>query len=220
MNIDIAISGFDDTEILRDCVESARPLGKVWYCDGAYRDFLDLDGQPWSTSPVKLAAVLIPEEAKRIITAPTAGPWRSEATKKSVFVRKISLFSDDYVMFLDTDERLEIHDIPRLKRLIKGKRWANVNIYRPDQGWAPCGWHLPRIVKLTRNLGFAEPRDYQIWDGDERIAFLDGEPVPEYMSNQHVIIPSDVIRIRHDKMLRPEARREQSNRYVRRRDGY
>lgn len=209
------LSGWRDAGLARVAAASARLLGwPVAYADGAYRLYSETE---WATPAADLAELA--SEVDVMVPAPAAGPWASEAAKKTVLLRAAEAMLGTWALFLDADERLEAPDWRALTAWLwenlPGLEWVDINLYRPDG--RDAGGPLPRLVMLSPDLEFRPPRDFELWRGGRRVAYLDGERVPAEQAGAHAMVPPRLLRIRHDRHLRPVERTEMSARYLQRR---
>lgn len=216
MRILVCISGWrDGYNVLRPCLESAVALGfPVLLLDGAYSTYAPRG--PWATPETELSEAIAGLPNVTVTRAMSSRPWLDEAEKRTQLVLAGVAMGADWLLTLDADERLEgepgaleayLREDPR------PLRWAMLELYQPGVK----GYPIPRLVRAHDELTFRPPLDYQLWCGQTRIAYLDGEHVPEELQDALTEIPASVIRIRHDRHLRPQTRLEMSGQYVRER---
>lgn len=225
MRVAVCISGWLDTELLRGCVESVAEFGwPVTYADGAYRLFLGPDDKPTPTDEAELEDALESVDWCTLSAPLPLGVWESEAKKKTELARvAMAQWPDaEWLLFLDTDERIEAPSgLAALESAwpdrFPDQMWASLNIYRPDHPHNPDGFPLPRLLRADPSLEFRPPRDFDAYRDGERIAFLDGERVPESMVSRHSWIHPRYLRIRHERRLRPVERADMTGRYCQRR---
>jgi len=224
MRLLACVSGWNDVDLLRGCVESVAAAGlPLLYLDGAYETYAPDaagTGRGWCTDHVAVVRALDAPGA-RVEHRPALAdrPWADEAEKRTALVREGVALGPEWLLILDTDERLESQpgDLEAyLGTLLPATRWAYLNLYRPAQ---PSGYLLPRLLRATPGLRFAPPLDYQVYEGEERIAQL--TPAEACRANRSAVrwteVPQWVARIRHDRHLRPVDRVRQTAEYIARR---
>lgn len=204
MSVIVAIPWWRDGDLLDGALESVEQVGLEAIClDGAYRTYAP-DG-PWLTPEAEQ-----PKHKGAAMISHGRG-YAHEAEKRTALLRHAADAGAGWVLFLDSDERLE-GDAAALVA------WTDavaavvvaVNVYLDQPGAG--GWYVPRLLRLTQRLEFRPPRDFDVWSGDTLVA----APGREGLVSE--CVPGSVMRIRHDRHLRPPERLLQTRHYLLRRD--
>jgi hypothetical protein len=213
----VCISGYDDTDVLRGCLQSYAHTG--WgtiYVDGSFELFHE-EGN-WASPPSRLKCAL-DGFGVLVVPAPAHAPWPDEASKRTAaldYACGLREVGQVWALFLDTDERLEVDGVDALVGFLEVSDpealWGSVNIYRPEHSHHPNGHGLPRLLRLVDGMEFRPPRDFDVW---YQGGFLVSPNVGGV--GAHVEVPRELLRIRHDRHERPAARKAQMGRYCQRR---
>ena len=168
-----------------------------------------------------------------MVGGPNDAPFEREAAKRTALLRLVEDMGAEWGLFLDADERIEtdLSADDLSDRILSWTEadfvsalwWLMVDIYQSSP--ASPAWKVPRMIRIAPChdraprplLEFRPPRDFDLYRDGERIAYLDGEPVPAELSGRYGSLSPDVLRIRHDRHLRTPERIDMSAAYVVRR---
>lgn len=223
----VAISGWDDADLLGGCLASVSAQGwPVVYLDGAYRTYAPRG--EWRTPDAALAPLRVRWPFVAWYAAPQSGPWETEAEKRTAVLGLAVLQARargiGWVLCLDTDERV-VGPPGALQRWLDAEDgreslwWAMVNLYSEDRPGLRAGYLLPRLIRVADGLAFHPPRDFELYRGGVRMAYLEGEVPSGADAGRWAAVPRNALRIRHDRAQRPARRLAQSGSYIRVREG-
>lgn len=213
MEIVVAIPTWNDAELLRGALQSCAAAGlRSVALDGRYQTYGS--GPGWSTAPEELIAAALNAPGVTLEMALPARAWHTEAEKRTALANAARALCPDWLLFLDTDERIELEP-GALETWLAGVPdrvlWCEVNLYsRAIAGGQ--GYGLPRLIR-SLPIEFRPPRDFDVYLDGRRIAWLPDEGPAT--TDERACVPREVLRIRHDRHLRSFERAATSAAYVR-----
>jgi len=206
----VCIIGWNDADLLAGCLDSVEPLGwHVYYVDGRFALYPDEPRENRLT-----LAEAIGHRPVTIINSETR--WPHEAGKRDIGLSTAIYAADDWLLYLDTDERLECPDPARLEAMLDAQTRIDcyvglINIYRPDFTHHLEGFNLPRFIRCRPGMTFHPPRDFDVYCDGLLMASPAVDPID--WKSQVFTMPVETARIRHERRLRSRERAEQNTRY-------